>query len=60
MTYNEKEMTWNNLQRPETTYKEKETTYNELTSNKQNKPRNDQKQADFEIILQYGSIGSLF
>ena len=42
------------------TYKEEETTYNEPTSNKQNKPRNDQKQADFEIILQYGSIGSLF
>ena len=42
------------------TYKEQETTYNEPTSNKQNKPRNDQKQADFEIFLQYGSIGSLF
>ena len=52
-TYNEQETTWSdpqvrqNLQQPEPTY------------NKQKKTRNDQQQADFEIILQYGLVGSL-
>ena len=53
-SYNKQETTWNvsqpvrhNLQWPEPTY------------NKQKKMRNDQQQADFEIILQYGAIGSL-
>ena len=31
----------------------------ESTNNKQKKTRSDQKQSDFEIVLQYGSIGSL-
>ena len=63
----------NDLKRPETTYSEQETTCHfeqrvrqptpqqlpEPTNNKQKKTRSDQKQADFEIILQYDSIGSL-
>ena len=62
------ETTWNDLQRPttskkrpETTHNEKNTTYNDpnLPTTSKKKMRKDQQQADFEIILQYGAIGSL-
>ena len=64
-TYNEQETTQKRLttrmKRPETTHKEQDRTYNDpnlpTTSNK--KTGNDQQRADFEIILRYGTIGSL-
>ena len=64
-TYNEQETTHKRLttrmKRPETTHKEQDRTYNypnlPTTSNK--KTGNDQQQADFKIILRYGTIGSL-
>ena len=46
MIWNDPQRVGHNLQKPEPTYKE------------QKKMRNDQQQADFEIILQYGAIGS--
>ena len=52
-TCNEQETTWNNSQRV--------TIYNDLntpTTSKE-KTRNDQQQANFQIILQYGANGSL-
>ena len=71
MTLNDLQRTGNDLKRPTMTYNQRETTWNdpqrvrhnlqrpEPTYNKQKKTRNDQQQADFEIILQYGTIGSL-
>ena len=69
------ETTWNDLQRarndmkwpltrkkrPETTHNEKDTTYNHLNipTTSKGKTRNDQEQADFQIILQYEANGSL-
>ena len=63
--------TRDDLQQPETTYNEQETTWNDpqrvrqnlerpkSTYNGQENTQNDQQQIDFEIILQYGAIGSL-
>ena len=74
-TYNEHETRYNDLQRakndlksptaskkgPEMTQNELDTIYNDLnipTTSKE-KTRNDQQQADFQIILQYGANSSL-
>ena len=49
------------MKQPKTTYNEQETTYNNLnlptTSKTNNNEQNNQQRADFEIILQYGTIG---
>ena len=47
-------MIWNNTQQIRHNLQRAEPAYNE-----QNKTRNSEQQADFEIILQYGAIGSL-
>ena len=53
-TWNELQQTRNDLERLTTSSKQPEPT-----NNKQKKTRNDQQQQDFEIVLQYGAIGSL-
>ena len=59
-TCNKQETTWKqpttSKKRLETTHKEEDTTYNDLNlpTTSKKKTRNDQQQADFEIILQYG------
>ena len=65
------ETAWNGLQWSEMAYNEQKTTWNEpqrvrhnlqqseITNNEQKKMRNHHQQADFETILQYGTIGSL-
>ena len=60
-TFSEPEMTWNNLQRPETTHNEQDTAYSDLNLPTTSKRwcETTKKKADFEIILQYGAIGSL-
>ena len=68
-TWKDLEQTRNDL---ETTYNEQETTWNDPTSKSKTQPtttqtylqqakktRNDQQQADFEIILEYRAISSL-
>ena len=63
-TYNDQEMTWNDLQQARNDLKwpkTSKTTYNDLnipTTSKE-KMQNDQQQADFQIILQYGANSSL-
>ena len=47
-------MTWNDPQGAKDNLKRHKLTYNEVK-----KKRNDQQQADFEIILQHAAIGSL-
>ena len=75
MTYHLQETTWNDLQRGrnslkwstsskkqlETTHNKLDTIYNDLNkpTTRKEKMRNDQQQADFQIILQYGANGSL-
>ena len=48
-------MTWNDPQRVRRNLQRPKPTYNEQKKKKQN----NQQQPDFEIILQYGAIGSL-
>ena len=48
----------NNMKRPTTTKTQPATTRTYLEQEKK-KMQNDQQQVDFEIILQYGAIGSL-
>ena len=64
-TYSEQETTWKrptmSKKRPKTTHNELDTTYNDpnLPTTSKKKTWNNQQQPDFEIILQYGAVGSL-
>ena len=64
MTYNEQEMTWNNLQQARNdlkwlTMSKTQPTMIWTYQQRAKKMQNHQQQGDFEIILQYGAIGSL-
>ena len=63
-TYNEEETTWKQLQRARNNLKQPTTSKTQTTTirtylQQAKKARKDQQQTDYEIFLQYGTIGSL-